>query len=108
MSNALDALVERPPVRRIWLRAERQGEGVLLTLRDNGPGFSDEAMKRAREPFFTTKTSAQGLGLGLAICDTLARALDGELILANHPEGGAQISLYLHCADPGVAFPSED
>ncbi|MFG3502216.1 ATP-binding protein [Pseudomonas sp. NPDC047963] len=108
LSNALDALVERPPVRRIWLRAERQGEGVLLTLRDNGPGFSDEAMKRAREPFFTTKTSAQGLGLGLAICDTLARALDGELILANHPEGGAQISLYLHCADPGVAFPSED
>ncbi|MGE6529489.1 sensor histidine kinase [Pseudomonas sp. NPDC077382] len=108
LSNALDALVERPPVRRIWLRAERQGEGVLLTLRDNGPGFSDEAMQRAREPFFTTKTSAQGLGLGLAICDTLARALDGELILANHPEGGAQISLYLHCADPGVAFPSED
>ncbi|HAQ85295.1 MAG TPA: sensor histidine kinase, partial [Pseudomonas sp.] len=44
LSNALDALVERPPVRRIWLRAERQGEGVLLTLRDNGPGFSDEAM----------------------------------------------------------------
>jgi two-component system C4-dicarboxylate transport sensor histidine kinase DctB len=108
LSNALDALVERPPVRRIWLRAERQGERVLLTLRDNGPGFSDEAMQRAREPFFTTKTSAQGLGLGLAICDTLARALDGELILANHPEGGAQISLYLHCADPGVAFPSED
>ncbi|WP_407293674.1 sensor histidine kinase [Stutzerimonas zhaodongensis] len=108
LSNALDALVERPPVRRIWLRAERQGDGVLLTLRDNGPGFSDEAMRRAREPFFTTKTSAQGLGLGLAICDTLARALDGELILANHPEGGAQISLYLHYADPGVAFPSED
>ncbi|HCJ30210.1 MAG TPA: sensor histidine kinase [Pseudomonas sp.] len=108
LANALDALNERPPVRRIWLRAERQGDGVLLTLRDNGPGFSASALQRAREPFFTTKTSAQGLGLGLAICDTLTRALDGELTMTNHPEGGAQLSLYLRSADPGVAFPSED
>lgn len=108
LANALDALKERPPERRIWLRAERSEGGVLLTLRDNGPGFSTEALQRAREPFFTTKTSTQGLGLGLAICDTLARALDGELTLANHPEGGAQLCLYLRSADPGVTFPSED
>lgn len=108
LANALDALKERPPERRIWLRAERNEDGVLLTLRDNGPGFSIEALQRAREPFFTTKTSTQGLGLGLAICDTLARALDGELTLANHPEGGAQLCLYLRSADPGVTFPSED
>jgi len=108
LANALDALKERPPERRIWLRAERNEDGVLLTLRDNGPGFSTEALQRAREPFFTTKTSTQGLGLGLAICDTLARALDGELTLANHPEGGAQLCLYLRSADLGVTFPSED
>ncbi len=108
LANALDALKERPPERRIWLRAERNDDGVLLTLRDNGPGFSIEALQRAREPFFTTKTSTQGLGLGLAICDTLARALDGELTLANHPEGGAQLCLYLRSADPGATFPSED
>lgn len=108
LANALDALIERAPTRRIWLRAERQDDGVLLTLRDNGPGFSAAALERAREPFFTTKTSAQGLGLGLAICDTLTRALGGELTLANHPDGGAQLSLYLRSADPGIAFPSED
>lgn len=108
LANALDALNERPPVRRIWLRAERQGDGVLLTLRDNGPGFSDHALQHAREPFFTTKTSAQGLGLGLAICDTLTRALGGELTMGNHAEGGAQLILFLRSADPGVAFPSED
>lgn len=108
LANALDALGERPQPRRIWLRAERQGEGVLLTLRDNGPGFSAEALQRAREPFFTTKTSAQGLGLGLAICDTLARALGGELSMSNHPEGGALLSLHLQSADAGMAFPSED
>ena len=81
---------------------------MLLTLRDNGPGFSAEALRRAREPFFTTKTSAQGLGLGLAICDTLVRALGGELSLANHPDGGAQLGLFLRSAEPGAAFPTED
>lgn len=108
LANALDALAERPPPRRIWLRAEQQGDGVLLSLRDNGPGFSAEALQRAREPFFTTKTSTQGLGLGLAICDTLSRALGGELRMSNHPDGGAQLSLFLRSAEPGVAFPTED
>ncbi len=108
LANALDALAERPQPRRIWLRAEREGDGVLLSLRDNGPGFSAEALQRAREPFFTTKTSAQGLGLGLAICDTLIRALGGELRMSNHPEGGAQLGLFLRSAEPGVAFPTED
>ncbi|HAJ89168.1 MAG TPA: sensor histidine kinase, partial [Pseudomonas sp.] len=36
LANALDALGERPQPRRIWLRAELEGDGVLLTLRDNG------------------------------------------------------------------------
>ena len=108
LANALDALGERPQPRRIWLRAELEGDGVLLTLRDNGPGFSAEALQRAREPFFTTKTSAQGLGLGLAICDTLTRALGGELRMSNHAEGGAQLGLFLRSAEPGVAFPTED
>ena len=77
---------------------------MLLTLRDNGPGFSAEALQRAREPFFTTK-STRGLGLGLAICDTLTRAPGGELRMSNHAEGGAQLGLFLRSAEPGVAFP---
>uniref|UniRef100_UPI001F1C8A9F sensor histidine kinase n=2 Tax=Pseudomonas TaxID=286 RepID=UPI001F1C8A9F len=102
LANALDALGEKPQPRRIWLSAEAHAEGVTLTLRDNGPGFSREALQRAREPFFTTKTSAQGLGLGLAICDSLIRALGGELLLANHPEGGALLTLHLRSAIPGA------
>ncbi|MCG4452424.1 ATP-binding protein [Pseudomonas sp. MMS21-TM103] len=102
LANALDALAEKAPPRRIWLSAERSTEGVDLHLRDNGPGFTAEALQRAREPFFTTKTSAQGLGLGLAICDTLIRALGGELLLANHPDGGALLTLRLRAAEHGV------
>lgn len=108
LANALDALSEVPQPRRLWLSAERSDYGVDLHLRDNGPGFSQDALQRAREPFFTTKTSAQGLGLGLAICDTLMRALGGELLLANHPDGGAQLTLRLRSADQGIQTQSPE
>ncbi len=102
LANALDALAEKAPPRKLWLSSETSSEGVRLLLRDNGPGFSAQALAHAREPFFTTKTSTQGLGLGLAICDTLMRALGGELLLANHPEGGALVILQLRRGEPGA------
>ncbi|MDD0976758.1 sensor histidine kinase [Pseudomonas fontis] len=102
LANALDALTEKANPRKLWISAERRDDCVYLTIRDNGPGFTSQAMARAREPFFTTKTRTQGLGLGLAICDTLMRALGGELVLANHPEGGALLTLQLRVANTGA------
>ncbi|MCU1717968.1 ATP-binding protein [Pseudomonas sp. 5P_3.1_Bac2] len=102
LANALDALSEVAPPRRLWLSSTLSDYGVELQLRDNGPGFSAQALQRAREPFFTTKTSAQGLGLGLAICDTLMRSLGGELVLSNHPSGGAVLTLRLRAVEQGI------
>ncbi|KFE57446.1 ATPase [Pseudomonas syringae] len=109
LANALDALTEKGPPRRIWISAEQTANGVNLFIRDNGPGFTQEALARAREPFFTTKTRTQGLGLGLAICDTLMRALGGELLFDNHPTGGALLTLRLRDGASGVNLqPPED
>ncbi|MBV4475423.1 ATP-binding protein [Pseudomonas sp. B2M1-30] len=109
LANALDALTEKGPPRKLWLSAESTGEGVNLYIRDNGPGFCMEALGRASEPFYTTKTRTQGLGLGLAICETLMRAFGGELSFANHKQGGALITLRLRAGAPGVSLqPSED
>jgi two-component system C4-dicarboxylate transport sensor histidine kinase DctB len=108
LANALDALSATAPPRRIWLTSEQQTDGVKLYIRDNGPGFSAEALARAREPFFTTKTQAQGLGLGLAICDNLVSALGGKLSLANHPNGGALLTLYLQHAASGSSGQSTE
>jgi len=109
LANALDALTEKGPPRKLWISAEHNAEGVNLYIRDNGPGFSREALEHAREPSFTTKTRTQGLGLGLAICDTLMRALGGELLFANHPEGGALLTLRLRTGASGVSLqPPED
>ncbi|SIR42624.1 histidine kinase [Pseudomonas sp. A214] len=109
LANALDALTEKGPPRKLWLSAQATESGVNLYIRDNGPGFCMEALGRAGEPFYTTKTRTQGLGLGLAICDTLMRAFGGELSFANHKEGGALITLKLRAGAPGVSLqPSED
>ncbi|HLT05740.1 MAG TPA: ATP-binding protein [Pseudomonas sp.] len=109
IANSLDALSVRPPPRRLWIAARQDEHGVSLSIRDNGPGFSEHALAHALEPFFTTKTSTQGLGLGLAICDSLIRALGGELLIQNHAEGGAQLILRLRLAEPGTnPYPPED
>jgi two-component system NtrC family sensor kinase len=50
---------------------------VLITVSDNGPGISRQDLERVFEPFFTTKS--RGMGLGLAICQTLASSLRGVL-----------------------------
>ncbi|MDD2052823.1 ATP-binding protein [Pseudomonas putida] len=109
LANALDALTEKGPPRKLWLSAEATDDGVNLYIRDNGPGFCLEALGRASEPFYTTKTRTQGLGLGLAICETLMRAFGGELLFANHRDGGALITLKLRAGAPGVSLqPPED
>ncbi|WP_070333476.1 two-component system sensor histidine kinase DctB [Pseudomonas aeruginosa] len=109
LTNALDALAEKAPPRRLWVIASQDQHGVTLTLRDNGPGFSEDALAHAHEPFFTTKTTAKGLGLGLAICDNLLLALGGRLEMGNHLEGGAVVRLHLLPGVPGVAaMPQEE
>lgn len=102
LANALDALEGQRGPRTIGLAIRDSGGWVCLSICDNGPGFSAEALQQAREPFFTTKTSARGLGLGLAICDAVVKSLGGRLEFANRPDGGACVELYLKPIVAGV------
>ncbi|WP_164672157.1 sensor histidine kinase, partial [Pseudomonas viridiflava] len=92
LSNARDA---SPAGSAVRVKSEASEHTVDLIVEDEGSGISKAIMDRLFEPFFTTKTRTQGLGLGLAICDTLMRALDGELLFANHSSGGALLTLRL-------------
>lgn len=50
----------------IVLRAEACGDGTInIAVEDNGPGMSEEVLRRATEPFFTTRANGSGLGLSL-------------------------------------------
>jgi signal transduction histidine kinase len=66
---------------------------VSVTVRDNGPGFTSDALQRVFEPFFTTKT--QGTGLGMAIAKRIVESHGGEIRAGNHPAGGAEFEIHL-------------
>lgn len=69
------------------------GAEVLMRITDNGPGFSQQALQRLFEPFYTSKAS--GTGLGLCISRKLVEALGGQLRIANQPIGGAAAEVHL-------------
>ncbi|MFA5234400.1 MAG: HAMP domain-containing sensor histidine kinase [Sulfurimonas sp.] len=66
MKNAEDVLVERKIQNpTIWIRGTENNGFAELIIEDNAGGISDEVMKRIFEPYFTTKKSKDGTGLGL-------------------------------------------
>ncbi len=90
--NALQAMAQTQ-TRQIDVRTSVQNSQVQVLVQDAGPGFVPEAMPHVGEAFFTTK--ADGLGVGLNISRTIAQQHGGQLLLANAPEGGAQVTLVL-------------
>jgi nitrogen fixation/metabolism regulation signal transduction histidine kinase len=79
----------------IRTRLGESGQRVRLTVQDNGPGFAENILKRAFEPYVTTK--AKGTGLGLAVVKKIADEHGARIELSNRiVEGavaGAQVSL---------------
>ena len=97
LSNAADA-VEGLADRRIEVTARSEGQEVMLAIRDHGPGVAPAIADRIFDPFFTTKQVGSGLGLGLSISYNIMKDFEGDLRVANHPDGGAVFTLVLHRA----------
>ena len=75
-------------------------------MADSGKGLSDTDLKRLFEPFYTTKPSGVGLGLGLAICRDLVAEFHGDLLANNHPDGGACFVLTVPVNPPAATPPA--
>ncbi len=90
LMNACEAMVATPLARRQAVLTTRflpVSEAVEITVQDNGTGIAPGDTDRIFQPFVTTKS--HGLGLGLAICRSVAEAHHGVLWAENAPEGGA-------------------
>ena len=98
--NALDAVAEMPAGQRsVTVRAAALGRTVELAVSDSGTGIPLSALEGVFEPFFTTKP--QGLGMGLAICRSIAQAHGGRVAAGNRPGGGSILRLSLPVAPAG-------
>jgi signal transduction histidine kinase len=86
--NAADAVEECAGT--IEVRGEPVGQLVRLSVEDDGPGISAEALPRLFQPFFTTKAPGKGTGLGLALSREYLERGGGRLWAENKPEGGAR------------------
>jgi signal transduction histidine kinase len=73
---------------------------VQVEIRDTGPGIRPEVLSRIFEPFYTTKEVGKGTGLGLAITYGIIQEHGGQIVVSNHPEGGAVFTVQLP-VEPG-------
>jgi signal transduction histidine kinase/NO-binding membrane sensor protein with MHYT domain len=71
------------------------GRYIALSVKDTGPGMSEEVMERAFEPFFTTKPLGKGSGLGLSQVLGLAKQLGGGVRLDAEAGRGVEVTVYL-------------
>jgi PAS domain S-box-containing protein len=75
------------------------GPHVALTVADTGCGMDEEVQRRAFEPFFTTRSTGQGTGLGLATVYGAVQEAAGAIMVDSAPGAGTRISVYLPAAD---------
>ena len=93
--NAVDAMHDTPPTRRIVeIATNHNGDRTIsVVVRDYGPGISEATRERLFEQFFTTKK--EGLGMGLAIVRSIVEAHGGSIAAENAEGGGARFCFRL-------------
>lgn len=104
--NAIEAMGSREAgARELLISTEQDGAGVLVTVRDSGPGIDPSHLERVFDAFYTTKPS--GMGMGLSICRSIIDAHGGRLWAeANEPRGAIfQLTLPSAEAKSSVARP---
>lgn len=95
MKNAADAMIALPPESRmIDIVLDKTGNDLTIAVADRGPKVPPETLAHFFEPFFTSKPD--GLGLGLAICKSIAEAHSGKLsVQPREPQPGLVFQLNL-------------
>jgi two-component system, NtrC family, sensor kinase len=79
----------------IWVSTKKRGDKVFISVRDNGPGIPPNILDKIFQPFFTTKPTGHGTGLGLSLSYDIIKAHNGELKVSNREDEGAEFIIEL-------------
>ena len=93
IQNAQDAMINNTKKPSIKINTNKYKNYLILSIEDNGPGFSADILKKAFEPYVTTKS--HGTGLGLAIVKKIIEEHEGTIAVENIKNGGANINIQL-------------
>ena len=92
--NALDAVEGREGA-QITVALSQTADRVQLCIYDTGHGMAADVLSRVTEPFFSTKTTSEGLGLGLAISTAILTEFGGELTFTSQEGMGTEARVTL-------------
>lgn len=90
LKNAREAC-RNCPEPEIIVRANKQKERIIFTIKDNGEGILTEVRERIFVPFFTTKPN--GSGIGLSLCRQIITLHDGSILVHSEPGNGSEFVL---------------
>lgn len=99
--NAVDAMAQSPR-KVLTVAARRDGDRILVSVADTGPGLSPSVADKLFKPFVTTKE--KGMGIGLSICHQIVEAHGGRIEVETPETGGARFTFTLPAA-PARALP---
>ncbi len=79
----------------VWVSTKKVGDKVFISVRDNGPGIPNKILDKIFQPFFTTKPTGQGTGLGLSLSYDIVKAHGGELKVETKEGEGSEFIIQL-------------
>jgi signal transduction histidine kinase len=79
----------------VWVSTKKIGDKILISVRDNGPGIPQKILDKIFQPFFTTKPTGQGTGLGLSLSYDIVKAHGGELKVETKEGEGSEFIIQL-------------
>jgi PAS domain S-box-containing protein len=105
VNNAVESIINAPDFQEklkqsspidgdISINTHNRNEEIIITVKDNGPGISDDDLGKIFDPFFTRKKT-MGMGVGLSICHSIIEDHKGVIYANNAPEGGAVFTIRL-------------
>jgi signal transduction histidine kinase len=95
LTNAAQAIGDRPNGGTIRLAAHGDAERVVMTISDDGPGIPPAVLPRIFDPFFTTKDVGEGSGLGLSIVHGIIERHGGRISVDSELGQGTTFTIHL-------------